>query len=83
MPEQPGALSAQLLNVQEPVYPENIPGSAQAQAVRNNGRTLRAGDSTTWCLLGLVVCGVAALGLAILFPQDHVHSSLSSSSGSS
>lgn len=83
MPEQPGALNAQLLNAQALSYPENIPGSAQAQAVRNNGRTLRGGDSFTWCLLGLVVCAVAALGLAMLFPRDHVHSGWSSSSGSS
>jgi hypothetical protein len=83
MPEQPHReLNAQLLDAQA-LYPQNIPGSAQAQAVRNNGRTLRGGDSCTWRILGLFVCGLAALAGAVLFQRSRVHSGWSSSSGSS
>ena len=70
MPESLSSLAAKkslLLNAVQPDYPANIPGSWQAQDIRNSGKRMRAGDRCSWCVVALWAAVLFALAAATLF----------------
>ena len=85
MPESLNSLAAKkalLLNAVQPDYPANIPGSWQAQDIRNSAKRLRAGDRCSWCVVGLWVFVLGALTAATLLLRTLLLRADNSRSGS-
>lgn len=75
MPEpQPGLvpllITRQAASGGVPLYPENLPGSAQAHAIQNFGRTLRWGTVCQRLLILVVVAVLAAIAVAVVLQRE-------------
>ena len=85
MPESLSSLAAKkslLLNAVQPDYPANIPGSWQAQDIRNSGKRMRAGDRCSWCVVALWAAVLFALAAATLLLRTLLLRAGNSRSGS-